>query len=82
MRSLRTELAQEKKCNIQVCTVMPSFLEANELVTDLVKKINFEIFYPLISAQSAARSIVRGMLRGEQEIVLPPAAAWLDWILL
>lgn len=81
MRSLRTELAQEKMSNIHVCTVMPSFLEANELVTDLVQKINFKRFYPLISAQSAARSIVQGMLRGEQEIVLPRAAAWLNWIL-
>ncbi|KAH8416628.1 hypothetical protein KR222_000162, partial [Zaprionus bogoriensis] len=76
MKALRAELVLEKQRNIHVCTVMPSFLEANEAVTDLIQKIKFERFYPLISPQSAARTIVKGMLRGEREIVLPGSLAW------
>ncbi|XP_022230045.2 estradiol 17-beta-dehydrogenase 11 [Drosophila obscura] len=77
MRALRIELTLEKQRDIHVCTAMPTFLEANEDVVQLSHQIKIADLFPLISAQSAARRIVDGMLKGEREIMLPELSALL-----
>ncbi|XP_064552227.1 17-beta-hydroxysteroid dehydrogenase 13 [Drosophila montana] len=75
MKALRLELAFERQHNIHVCTVMPSFLQTNDEITEIAKNVRFNDFYPLISGPAAARRIVQGMLRGEREIILPGIAS-------
>ncbi|XP_017139903.1 estradiol 17-beta-dehydrogenase 11 [Drosophila miranda] len=77
MRALRMELSLERQKDIHVCTVMPTFLEANEELATLTNQVKISSVYPLISAKAAARRIVHGMLRGEREILLPGLASFL-----
>ncbi|XP_060647102.1 hydroxysteroid 11-beta-dehydrogenase 1-like protein [Drosophila nasuta] len=71
MKALRMELALEKQHNIHVTTVMPSFLDTNDEISQMVHAIKADRVYPLIKWKSAANRIVRGMLAGEREIKLP-----------
>ncbi|XP_062124341.1 epidermal retinol dehydrogenase 2-like isoform X2 [Drosophila sulfurigaster albostrigata] len=71
MKALRMELALEKQHNIHVTTVMPSFLDTNDEISQMVHAIKANRVYPLIKGKSAANRIVRGMLAEEREIKLP-----------
>ncbi|KAH8359756.1 hypothetical protein KR093_008697, partial [Drosophila rubida] len=71
MRALRMELAYEKQKDIHVTTVMPSFLDTNDQVADIVDSSEVKRLYPMIKGDEAARCIVEGMLVGEREIIIP-----------
>lgn len=71
MRALRMELLMENQRDIHVTTVFPTFLNTNDEVTDITGQMGIPNIYPLISGEEVARRSVAGMLRGEQEILLP-----------
>ncbi|KAH8251756.1 hypothetical protein KR038_006114 [Drosophila bunnanda] len=71
MRSIRMELRMEKQKDIHVTTVFPTFLTTNDEVTDMTAKVGIGQLYPLISGQEIAQRSVEGMVRGEQEILIP-----------
>ncbi|KAH8292119.1 hypothetical protein KR054_005255 [Drosophila jambulina] len=71
MRALRMELFMEKQKDIHVSTVFPTFLNTNDEVTHMSGQAGVDQIYPLISGEEVAQRSVEGMMRGEQEIVLP-----------
>ncbi|KAH8243708.1 hypothetical protein KR032_009492 [Drosophila birchii] len=75
MRALRMELFMEKQRDIHVTTVFPAFLSTNDEVTDMTAQVGIDHLYPLMSGQEVAQRIVDGMVRGEQEILLPGFAS-------
>ncbi|KAH8312004.1 hypothetical protein KR044_008985, partial [Drosophila immigrans] len=72
MKALRLELEMEKQHDIHVTTVMPFFLDTNDVVSDVANAMKVNRLYPVIKGKVAARRIVEGMLAGEREIVIPP----------
>ncbi|XP_051862836.1 uncharacterized protein LOC127565934 [Drosophila albomicans] len=71
MKALRMELTLEKQHNNHVTTVMSSFLDTNDEISQMDNAIKTNRVYPLIKGKEAANRIVRGMLAGEREIKLP-----------
>ncbi|KAH8382974.1 hypothetical protein KR009_006134 [Drosophila setifemur] len=94
MKALRMELALENLKDIYVTTVFPTFLRTNDEVVHLSRQVGIASLYPLVSGEEVAQRVVAGMVRGEQEILLPGLTAvlyrliyllpteWQSWIIL
>ncbi|XP_054086651.1 uncharacterized oxidoreductase SSP0419-like isoform X2 [Zeugodacus cucurbitae] len=71
MRVLRAELRLNNITGIDVTTVFPSFMTTNVGVEQFARDSGYAEIYPLYSGEEMAQRTVRGMLRGEVEIVMP-----------
>ncbi|KAM7344423.1 uncharacterized protein ACRADG_011163 [Cochliomyia hominivorax] len=70
-RALRIELLLENK-NVTVTTVMPSFLNTNKIIKNLVGDyLDFKSIFPFVDGDVMAKYVINGMLNGSREITGP-----------